>query len=69
MHTYTFRLLLAMIGLAALIAVLLVTAHALDGDAQGDAAAWVRGGAVAVAVTGLFGLLRELARDAGKRKP
>lgn len=65
MNTHTFRLLLALIGLAALVAVLLVTAHALDGNAQGEAAAWTRGGAVALAVTGLFGLLRAL----GQGKP
>lgn len=61
MHQHTYRLLLALIGLAALVAVLLMTAQTLEGDA----AAWTRGGAVTVAVGGLFGLLRVL----GQGKP
>lgn len=65
MREPVYRLLLALIGLVALVAVLLVTAHALDGNAQGEAAAWTRGGAVTLAVTGLYGLLRAL----GQGKP
>lgn len=63
MHTHIFRLLLALIGLAALVAVLFMTAHALDNNAQSEAAAWTRGGAVTLAVGGLFGLLRTLGQD------
>lgn len=60
LSTFTYRLLLALVGLVALVAVLFMTAHTLDGHAQGEAAAWTRGGAVTLAVGGLFGLLRVL---------
>lgn len=60
LDTFTFRLLLALVGLVGLIVVLLVaTRH------RGSAAvAWARGGAVALAVSGLFGLLVVLGRGA-----
>lgn len=60
MDTFIFKLLLALVGLVGLIVVLLVATR----HKGGTAVAWARGGAVALAVSGLFGLLVVLGRGA-----
>lgn len=59
MDTNILKFLLALIGLAALLVVLLIAASNLDSS---TAAGWTRGGAITIAVSGLFGLLRNLGR-------
>ena len=62
-NPHVFRLLLALMGLIALVAVLVTVAIALDGDA----AAWVTGGAVTVAVAGIYALLTSLGKGDAKQ--
>ena len=57
MNTNFLKFFLALIGLAGLVGVRLIAANNLD---SGAAAAWTRGGAVTIAVSGLFSLLRNL---------
>lgn len=58
MGNEVFKLLLGMMGLLALVAVLWAAAI----HQTGAASAWARGGAIALAVSGLFGLLLSLGR-------
>lgn len=54
-----FKLSLGVTGLLALVAVLFAAAR----NQTGTASSWTRGGAVALAVSGLFGLLVALGRS------
>lgn len=64
MHPHIYRLMLALVGLAALIAVLVGAFYALN-DAETEAAAWASGGTVTLAVIGVFAFLTKL----GQGKP
>lgn len=58
MQVELFRLSLGLMGLAAFFSILWVTARSLPHTA----AAWTRGGAVAIAVAGFFALLLALGK-------
>lgn len=60
MDSRTYYLKLAFFGLFALVIVLAFTSYALAVNAQNAAAAWAAGGAVGLAVTGFYGLLKLL---------
>lgn len=53
-----FRLLMGLIGLAAFLAVIWVT----NGNMSYTASSWTQGGAVALSVAGIFGLLLSLGK-------